>query len=71
MIPWNLRVSIIEPGFMKTPIIEGKYQTFEEFWSTFSKDAQARWGEDFLKGPPRVKKKQFSSKISILRFIHC
>ena len=23
MFPWGLRVSIIEPGFMRTPIIEG------------------------------------------------
>ncbi|CAF3721711.1 unnamed protein product [Rotaria sp. Silwood1] len=49
MIPWGLRVSIIEPGFMRTPIIEQKYKSFEEFWSTLSKDVQIRWGEDFLK----------------------
>jgi NAD(P)-dependent dehydrogenase (short-subunit alcohol dehydrogenase family) len=49
MVPWDLRVSIIEPGFMRTPIINGPRKSFNEFWSTLSKDAQTRWGEDFLK----------------------
>ncbi|CAF3263697.1 unnamed protein product [Rotaria sp. Silwood2] len=49
MIPWGLRVSIIEPGFMRTPIIEQNHKSFEEFRSTLSKDVQIRWGEDFLK----------------------
>jgi 11-cis-retinol dehydrogenase len=49
MVAWGLRVSMIEPGFMRTPIIEGRYKAFEEFWLTFTKDAQTRWGEDFLK----------------------
>jgi NAD(P)-dependent dehydrogenase (short-subunit alcohol dehydrogenase family) len=49
MIPWNLRVSIIEPGFMRTSIIQGHRQSFQDFWSTLSKDAQTHWGEEFLK----------------------
>jgi hypothetical protein len=49
MIPWNLRVSIIEPGFMRTPIIQERRQSFNDFWSTLSKDAQTHWGEEFLK----------------------
>jgi NAD(P)-dependent dehydrogenase (short-subunit alcohol dehydrogenase family) len=49
MFPWGLRVSIIEPGFMRTPIIDGLTKSFSEFWSTLPNDVQERWGEDFLK----------------------
>jgi NAD(P)-dependent dehydrogenase (short-subunit alcohol dehydrogenase family) len=49
MFPWNLRVSIIEPGFMRTPIIEMKPKPFPDFWNSLANDVQERWGEDFLK----------------------
>jgi NAD(P)-dependent dehydrogenase (short-subunit alcohol dehydrogenase family) len=49
MFPWGLRVSIIEPGFMRTPIIEGSKKPFSEFWAALPSDVQERWGEDFLK----------------------
>ncbi|CAF1059101.1 unnamed protein product [Rotaria sordida] len=49
MVPWDLRVSIIEPGFMRTPIIKGSGKSFAEFWSQLSNDIQERWGEDSLK----------------------
>jgi short-subunit dehydrogenase len=49
LIPWGLRVSIIEPGFIRTLTIEGSHKSYEDFWLTFSKDVQARWGEEFLK----------------------
>jgi NAD(P)-dependent dehydrogenase (short-subunit alcohol dehydrogenase family) len=48
MFPWNLRVSIIEPGFMRTPIIEQHFKSFPDFWATLPSDAQERWGEEFL-----------------------
>lgn len=50
MIPWDLRVSILEPGFMKTPIIEGIRQTFDEFWNGLSNEVQERWGQEYLRG---------------------
>ncbi|CAF1345099.1 unnamed protein product [Rotaria sp. Silwood1] len=49
MVPWSLRVSIIEPGFMRTPIIKGDGKSFADFWSQLSNDVQERWGENFLK----------------------
>jgi NAD(P)-dependent dehydrogenase (short-subunit alcohol dehydrogenase family) len=49
MFHWNLRVSIIEPGFMRTPIIEAPVPPFSEFWNSLSSDVQERWGEEFFK----------------------
>ncbi|CAF1226461.1 unnamed protein product [Rotaria sp. Silwood1] len=50
MAPWGLHVSIIEPGAMQTPILQSGPQTFLEFYSMVSSDAQERWGKHFLKG---------------------
>ena len=47
MAPWGLRVSIIEPGAMRTPIIEGR-DRIKNIWNTLSSDTQERWGEDFV-----------------------
>jgi len=49
MTPWNLYVSIVEPGPMRTSIIEGHEQFMNNFWNKLSTDTQERWGEDFLK----------------------
>jgi NAD(P)-dependent dehydrogenase (short-subunit alcohol dehydrogenase family) len=48
MAPWKLRVSIIEPGFMRTPIIQGRSYSFADFWTTLSDDVRERWGKEFL-----------------------
>ncbi|UJR32686.1 hypothetical protein I4U23_020145 [Adineta vaga] len=49
MISWGLHVSIIEPGFMQTPIIEGLNKSFDDFWTKLSADVQERWGKDYIK----------------------
>jgi len=49
MVPWNLRVSIIEPGFMRTPIIQGVKKSFDEIWATLPVDARERWGEEYMR----------------------
>jgi retinol dehydrogenase-16 len=49
MSPWGLYVSIIEPGPMRTPIIEGHDQRMSKLWTDLPSDVQERWGEDFLK----------------------
>ena len=56
MAVWGLRVSIIEPGPMKTPIIAGHEKFMNQFWNGLSDEARARWGEDFL----RVQTKKLS-----------
>jgi NAD(P)-dependent dehydrogenase (short-subunit alcohol dehydrogenase family) len=48
MVPWGLRVSIIEPGGMRTPLIEGLEKSLRDLWSELSADVQERWGEDYL-----------------------
>ena len=49
MYPWDLSVSIIEPGPMRTPIIEGHDRQVYRFWNALSTDVQERWGDDFLR----------------------
>ncbi|CAF1593391.1 unnamed protein product [Rotaria sp. Silwood1] len=56
MVPWGLHVSIIEPGAMRTPILQSGPQTFPDFRRTVSSDAQERWGEDFIKATFDTKK---------------
>ena len=48
MAPWNLRVSIIEPGWLRTGIIEGHDRRIRESWKDLPSDVQARWGHDFF-----------------------
>ena len=48
MFPWGLRVSIIEPGVLRTPIIEGQDRLIRELWSKLSLDVRKRWGDDFF-----------------------
>jgi 11-cis-retinol dehydrogenase len=48
MAVWGLRVSIIEPSYMRTPIIEGHEQAVRTLWASLSDDTKERWGKDFL-----------------------
>lgn len=45
---WGLHVSVVEPGFMRTPILEGHDRESREVWSKLDEDTKARWGEDFF-----------------------
>ena len=49
MHPWGLHVSIIEPSYMRTPIIEGHVQSLQRMWDALPVDTQTRWGEHFLR----------------------
>ncbi|CAF4864161.1 unnamed protein product, partial [Rotaria sp. Silwood2] len=49
MVPWGLHVSVIEPGAMKTPIIEASCGLFEDFWSKLPSDVKERWGEEYIR----------------------
>jgi NAD(P)-dependent dehydrogenase (short-subunit alcohol dehydrogenase family) len=48
MSSWGLRVCIIEPGYMRTPLLEGRAHAIQQLWNGLSADVQYRWGEDFL-----------------------
>jgi NAD(P)-dependent dehydrogenase (short-subunit alcohol dehydrogenase family) len=48
MHPWGLHVSIIEPSYMRTPIIEGHVQTMRKTWDELPIEVKERWGEDYL-----------------------
>jgi NAD(P)-dependent dehydrogenase (short-subunit alcohol dehydrogenase family) len=48
MYAWGLHVSIIEPGFMRTPIIEGHEHASRDLWSELHADVRKRWGENFF-----------------------
>jgi NAD(P)-dependent dehydrogenase (short-subunit alcohol dehydrogenase family) len=48
MAPWGLHVSIIEPGMMRTPIIDGLDRALHDLWISTSNDIKERWGEEFF-----------------------
>jgi 11-cis-retinol dehydrogenase len=48
MAVWNLRVSIIEPGFMRTAIVEGHDKSLRNLWNGLDNDVKERWGEEQL-----------------------
>ncbi|CAF3074058.1 unnamed protein product [Rotaria sp. Silwood2] len=48
MAVWGLRVSIIEPGFMRTAIVEGHDESLRTLWDGLDDDVKDRWGEQFL-----------------------
>jgi NAD(P)-dependent dehydrogenase (short-subunit alcohol dehydrogenase family) len=48
MTAWDLRVSTIEPGFMRTPMIQGHNPFVRNLWSNLSSDVKDRWGEEFF-----------------------
>jgi NAD(P)-dependent dehydrogenase (short-subunit alcohol dehydrogenase family) len=48
MLPWNLRVVIIEPGALKTSMLDAYERTWRNLWSQLSTDVQQRWGIDYL-----------------------
>lgn len=48
MAVWNLRVSIVEPGFMKTPIVEGHDRALLRIWQSLPDEVKNRWGDHHL-----------------------
>jgi NAD(P)-dependent dehydrogenase (short-subunit alcohol dehydrogenase family) len=49
MAVWGLRVSIIEPGIMRTPIIEKHEHYVRDSRTQLSDDVRERWGDEFFK----------------------
>ena len=48
MAVWGLRVSIIEPGFMRTAIVEGHDKSLQSLWSGLTDEVKNRWGQETL-----------------------
>ncbi|CAF0740769.1 unnamed protein product [Adineta ricciae] len=48
MIPWNLHVSIVEPGTMRTTIMEGLEDNLRNVWLRLPSDVQQRWGKEYF-----------------------
>lgn len=49
MAVWNLHVSIIEPGFMRTPIIDGIAEKVKAIWTHHIDDkTKERWGDAYF-----------------------
>ncbi|CAF3301859.1 unnamed protein product [Rotaria sp. Silwood2] len=48
MFPWDLRVCIIEPGCLRTPIIQGQDRIIRDLWNGVSADICNRWENDFV-----------------------
>jgi 11-cis-retinol dehydrogenase len=48
MAIWGLRVSIIEPGIMKTPIIKKHLENVGAVKMQLTADARERWGDEFF-----------------------
>ena len=48
MSAWSLRVSIIEPGPMQTPLSEGQNRLLSDLWIGLNGDIKERWSEAFV-----------------------
>ncbi|CAF1241216.1 unnamed protein product [Adineta steineri] len=48
MFAWGLKVCIIEPGWLRTPIIEGHERLVRDLWDEQPIDIRKRWGDEFL-----------------------
>lgn len=48
MSPWNLHVSSIEPGALRTTMLQGLEKNLRETWKTLPLHVQDRWGENYL-----------------------
>ena len=47
MMMWQVKVSIIEPGFMKTPIVEGHEDAMTKLWNAQPQQVKQRYGHEF------------------------
>lgn len=48
MSPWNLHVSVIEPGTLRTTMTDDYENSWRNLWNKLSDDIQQRWGIDYL-----------------------
>ncbi|CAF4648011.1 unnamed protein product [Didymodactylos carnosus] len=48
MASWELKVAIIEPGFMRTKLIEGHEEALSQLWMNLATLTKERWGETYF-----------------------
>lgn len=48
MRPFGVRVCIIEPGFMRTPIVDGSFDRFVELYRQAPQAVREAYGDDFI-----------------------
>ena len=65
----NAVESYSNKGFLRATTLFATFHV-DDIDAVFSHEQTIQSLDRFLKGPPRGQKKQFSSKISIWRFIH-
>jgi len=54
--PWDIEVSMIEPGYAKTPIITKSTSAIEQQWSEADKQVQQMYGNKFIESLLRDQK---------------
>jgi NAD(P)-dependent dehydrogenase (short-subunit alcohol dehydrogenase family) len=75
MYSWGLHVSIVEPGYMRTPYIEEHENALRDLWKGLDDDTRNRWGENFynnfsahaLKNPFIVNAENPQKVVKVLR----
>lgn len=48
MHAWGLHVSVVEPGYMRTPLFEGHEHAIRDLWNNLDEDVRKRWGEKYF-----------------------
>lgn len=75
MLIFRLRVSIIEPTYMKTAIIQSAMDDLEKVWESAGDEVHSRWGHDtkkeYLKVNDRLQGRALDPQMIVDQMIDC